>query len=133
LHWNTPSQRPSPTDWQMTSGGSGIGEQNHMKTFLCLFVVCVGVNLNAAAQANFSSLSAEPAMLRMAEHQSHASQTGMALVQNVLERTTSISVHGEKPLWESIQESPEVPLGDVARSFRAERAAAKRSTVIWTK
>jgi hypothetical protein len=104
-----------------------------MKKFLFPIVVCICCALGASAQnIGSSSANSEAQMFRLPEHPYHASQAGMGPTQDVMERSPSISVHGERPMWEVIQAAQEAPLGDTARLIRAEHANAKKATRVWS-
>jgi hypothetical protein len=70
-------------------------------------------------------------MLVMPEHPQHASQTPLAEEQDLRERSTYIYAQGERPAWEFMPAPPFVPIAGLARTVRAEHAAAKKAVVIW--
>jgi hypothetical protein len=104
-----------------------------MKNFLFLLVVCLFCASGAFGQSGLVGgvLNTQAQMFTMPEHPQHASQTGMAEEQNILEHSNSTWGHGERPLWELMPEPPFVSLGDVARSYRQEHASAKKASKVW--
>lgn len=97
-----------------------------MKTLLFAFVF-----LGATAAFGQGSISSQAAPIQMAEHPLHASITPMAcerpLVGGAADNYTYAK--GEQPLWEFGPVSQPVPLGDVARAYRKEKAAKKAEIV----
>ena len=104
-----------------------------MKKFLFPFVVCICCAAAASAQnIGGSAANSEVQMFRLPEHPHRASQAGMGQTLDVMERSQTIAVHGERPVWEMVQLAPEAPLGDTARALRAEHANAKKANRIWS-
>ena len=104
-----------------------------MKNLLFPFVVCVCCALSASGQSlGRGSMSAQTQMLMMPEHPERALQTPMAQERNILERTQVVIGHGQRPLWEAMEAPTVTPLGDIARTLRAEHAAAKKARLVWT-
>jgi hypothetical protein len=67
------------------------------------------------------------------EHQSRAVSHSMSAEQNLLGVNSLTSAQGEMPLWEAPALSHEVPLGDIARTFKKEHATAKKARLILDK
>jgi len=101
-----------------------------MKNFSLLFVVCVCCVAGANGQVA-GALNSQVQVITMPYHTEHASQTGLATGQNLLERSGGSYAKGERPLWEVYELAPEAPLGDAAREARKEHATAKKATKIW--
>jgi hypothetical protein len=101
---------------------------------LLLSLVAMWVFCGAAfAQVGGSPANGQAQMLTIAENRVHASQTGMAEPQDLLERSGNTAAQGERPLWEFMPPKPAgPPLGDVARELKKEHEAAKKATIIWT-
>lgn len=108
-----------------------------MKKCLFLLGLCAFSAAGASAQLlgptyGPSLLNSEPQMFTIPDHPQHAVQTPLAQEQDLLERSTYIYAHGERPLWEVMPPPPPgPPLGDVARSFREEHAILRKSRKIW--
>lgn len=99
-------------------------------TLFAAFVLCCAAS--AFGQVAASSISSQPSMVVMAEHNEHASQHDMAREQNLFGFTSPYSyAQGEQPLWEFPSDKPVTPLGDIARSLRKEHETAKKAEVIW--
>jgi hypothetical protein len=67
----------------------------------------------------------------MPGHPERAYQQSMASEQVLLEQTAYVSGKGERPLWEVAPMWHAVPLGDVARALKKERATAKKAEIVW--
>lgn len=107
-----------------------------MKSLLFVSVaVCLFCVVRADGQSVGATLSSQPQVFHMADHSQRASQQPMGQGVNLMERSGSMSDHGEMPLWEAMQNAPSAPvtpLGDAARELRKEHAAAKKANVIWS-
>jgi len=103
-----------------------------MKTLLSVFVVCLLGCVGAMGQVAMSAMNGQPQMLVLPDYAQHASQTGMAQAQDLMEQSGSSSAHGERPLWEFMPEPHITPLGDSARVVRKEHAKAKKAVVVWS-
>jgi hypothetical protein len=91
-----------------------------MKTILCtLCFLCA----TAAFAQNAGVLSNIPQPMTMAEHDQHATQHPLAQETSLLDTAVYTYAKGEVPLAELGSIQPEIPLGDVARAFRKQRAA----------
>ena len=99
-----------------------------MKTGLFLF--CVLCATTALAQSGGAALSGEVQVFQMPSHEHRATQQTMAQEQSLLENSNSLSVQGERPLWEVQPLAPKVPLGDIARELRKEHESAKKADFI---
>ena len=102
-----------------------------MRNLVFLSVVLAFSAAAAFGQNAGNVLSAQPSVFTIPDHPQHASQTGMAREQNILEHSESVSGHGERPLWELMPEQPLVCLGDVARAYRQKHAMNKKANVVW--
>lgn len=104
-----------------------------MTKYLFLAIALTGCSVAASAQASLpmNVMNAQTTMLVMQEHPQHASQTGMAREENILEHSEPVVERGERPLWEVMPPPAFVCLGDAARSFKTEHLSAKRASVVW--
>ena len=88
-----------------------------------------------AAFGQAGSISSQAAPLQMADHPEHASLTPMAcehpLVGGAADNYSYAK--GEQPLWEFGPVSKPVPLGDIARANRKDRAADKKAEIKFEK
>ena len=99
-----------------------------MKTVLCaICLLCASSAFGQAAGA--ATLSGQPQSYAFDSHVLHASRVPMAQEQDLNGGSAITIAQGERPLWEVAQQKHEVPLGDVARAYRAQRAAEKKSTI----
>ncbi len=99
-----------------------------MKT--TIFVICLlCATTSAVAQAATSASQGQPQMLRMAENPLHASDHEMATEQSLLKPSAYSYAKGERPLSEFGPISQPVPLGDIARAYRAGHVLAKKAEV----
>jgi len=101
-----------------------------MKTTLfALFFLCAAA---AVGQSGVSSLSNEPQVFQIPSHPLRASQRAMQQEQTLLITSTYAYGRGDRPLWEfpaTASTAPsEIPLGDVARLLRNQRAFARKAT-----
>jgi len=103
-----------------------------MKNLVFLFVVCALCSVGAVGQVGGGTMNSQAHPLVMSGNPQHASQAAMSAEQSLIGRSTSISAHGERPLWEVMPEAPVVPLGDSARALKKEHAAAKKAVMIWS-
>ncbi len=68
----------------------------------------------------------------MTEHPEHAGNHTLAQEQNLRgDESPYTYAQGELPLSDFARASAAVPLGDVARRYREERASAKRAQTVW--
>jgi hypothetical protein len=99
-----------------------------MKTKILVFCFLFCVLFGTAAFAQVGSvLSGDIGPgISFTSHPSRAIQAPSTIEQNLLANSANMSGHGERPLWEFAQPKQEVPLGDIAREYRKQRAAAAR-------
>ena len=97
-----------------------------MKT--TIFVLCLLCATSALAQSA-SVIQNHVEMLRLPENPLHASQHEMGTQQSLLQSSSFSYAQGERPLWEFGPISQPVPLGDIARAYRAEHAKARKAEV----
>ena len=100
-----------------------------MKTTLfALFILC------AAGAFGQSVLSSQPQFNEPPSHPQHADTHALATETSLVGGGTYTYARGERPLWEFGSPLPEpTPLGDVARSFRKEKQAAKKAEIVFEK
>lgn len=101
-----------------------------MKTTLLIITI-----LCSAAALGQSSISNNPQPMRISGHPEHASQGTMATEHSLVGggASTYSYAQGERPLWEFGEIKEPIPLGDVARSVRKEKLAAKKAEIIFEK
>lgn len=95
-----------------------------------LFILC------AAGAFGQSSLSSQPQIIEPASHPLHSEAHGLATEHSLVGGGTYTYAQGERPLWEfgSPQPQPSLtPLGDVARSYRKEKQAARKAEIVLEK
>ena len=103
-----------------------------MKNFLFLFAVCAFSAVGAVGQVNGGVVfSAQPQVYTLADHPAYASETGILAEHSIMARSGSSYAQGERPVWEVMQLTPGIPLGDSARALRQEHAAAKKAVIVW--
>ena len=100
-----------------------------MKTILCAICLLCASTTAFGQSAGAATLSGQPQVYAFDGHPLHANRVPLAQTQDINGGFINVSAKGERPLWEVAQEKHEVPLGDVARAYRAERAAEKKSTI----
>jgi len=102
-----------------------------MKTVLLAFMILCA----ATALGQAGSISSQAVPLTFADHPQHASLGAMAcehpLVGGASDNYTY--AQGEQPLWEFGPVSVPTPLGDVARAYRKEKVAVKKSEIVFEK
>src|SRR5215469_15844496 len=106
-----------------------VRETHSMKiTILILILFCAAA---AFGQAQ-SGISSQPIITQFADHPEHASVTPMATEHPIVGGAPDnySYAHGERPLWEFGPVSEPVPLGDVARANRKDRAAVKKAEIV---
>jgi hypothetical protein len=107
---------------------------NLMKpTILVLGFLCFLCTTSAFGQtAPVLSNQAQP--VQMSDHPLHASEHSMATESSLLSTSTYSYAKGEIPISEFAGTlKPETPLGDIARSFRNERAATAKAVLVLEK
>jgi hypothetical protein len=92
-----------------------------MKT--TIFALCF-LCATAAFGQNAPVLSNNPQLTEVPDHPQHASQHAMGQESSLLGTSSYTYAQGERPLWEFGTDKHETPLGDIARAYRKERAAA---------
>jgi hypothetical protein len=97
------------------------------------FVLCMFAANSAHAQASAAVLSNTPQPLTMQDHVQHATQHAMAQESSLLNNFTYTYAKGEVPLAEVGSLPYEVPLGDIARSYRQEHKNAPKAVVKFEK
>ena len=102
-----------------------------MKNLVFLLVVCA-LSVGAVGQVGGGTMNSQAHALVMSGNPQHASQTAMSAEHTLMGRSTTISAHGERPLWEVMPEAPVVPLGDSSRAVRKEHVAAKKAVIVWS-
>jgi hypothetical protein len=103
-----------------------------MKITLCALVfVCLAGAAFGQSGIGSSGLSAEPVVYEFNTHQARAIQTEMGQPQEIMERSTNVSAHGTRPLWEMASPAYLTPLGDSARLLKKEHLTAKKAEIVW--
>jgi hypothetical protein len=105
-----------------------LGERSMKITVIALFIFCATI---ALGQSGVAVLNNQAQVVEMDSHPEHASQMSLAPEQNILGNSSSVSAHGERPLWELAPVKTEIPLGDVARMERKQHANDKKAPVVW--
>ena len=103
---------------------------NTMKnTLLLLMILCSGAALGQSVRSSY------PQPMQIAGNPAQATQGSMATEHALVGGgpSTYSYAQGERPLWEFGEPTPEVPLGDVARSARKEKLTAKKAEIIFEK
>jgi|SRR5579859_7911486 len=99
---------------------------------LVVMVVCAA----SACFGQAAAISSQPSPIQMTSHPQTAAQHSLAPEQSLVGGgpSTYAYAQGERPLWEFGPFSPPpVPLGDVARAVRKEKAAAKKAEFVFEK
>ncbi len=65
------------------------------------------------------------------DHSLRAEPHGLSAERDLRERGGVSMARGELPAWEVLNPAEEIPLGDVARNYRKQHAAAKRARIVW--
>jgi hypothetical protein len=100
---------------------------------ITLFAIFI---LYAASAFGQSSLSSQPQIIEPASHPLHAETHSLASEHSLVGGgpSTYTYAQGERPLWEFGSPLPEpTPLGDVARSYRKEKQAARKAEIVLEK
>ena len=102
-----------------------------IKLLVFCFFFWVLAGTAAKAQVGGTVLSNEiSGGLSFTSHSTRAAQRPTSDEQNLLGNSANLSAHGERPLWEFAQPKKEVPLGDIAREYRKQRAATVKKTAV---
>jgi hypothetical protein len=107
---------------------------NAMKiTFTTLVVLCFLSATAAFGQATVgaSALNSQPVVTEFASHPEHAAPHPMGQEQNLRERSGYVVAQGERPLWDVVQSSHRISLGEAARLLREQHANAKKAEIMW--
>jgi hypothetical protein len=103
-----------------------------MKTILAiLFILCA-----TAAFGQYSAISSQPQPVAVPDHPQHAEIHDMAQERPIVGGGAAAYTYaqGERPLWEfGPISAPPTPLGDIARTVRKEKLAAKKAEIIFEK
>jgi len=94
--------------------------------FVC-FALC------AASAFGQSALSSQPQIIQPPSHPLHAELHAMGAETALVGGGTYTYAQGERPLWEFGPPLPApatAPLGDVARAYRKEKAAARKAGIV---
>ena len=97
-------------------------------TLFLLLLICATAALGQTATVLQGPVQQQP--LQFVDHPLHASQHDLAQPQNILEHSDYAYAQGEQPLWQFGVAHEPVPLGDVARAYRKQRAAKKAQVVL---
>ena len=111
-----------------------MGKGRVMKNLL-VAVIIVG-SASAYGQTAASGVSSQVTPLQISDHPQHASYNHMACESPLVGGSPDAYSYakGERPLWEFGPVSlPPVPLGDVARAYRKDKATAKKAEVVLEK
>jgi len=65
------------------------------------------------------------------DHPMHASQGNLRPETSLLGNSNVTTAHGERPLSDFPDNTPQKSLGQIAREYRAEHASAERATRVW--
>ncbi len=100
-------------------------------TLLILLVFCTAAAFGQAA----ATISSQPQPAQFNDHPLHAEPHSMATQTPIAGGAVDGYSYekGERPLWEFGPIKQEVPLGDVARSYRREKQGLKKSEVVLDK
>jgi hypothetical protein len=101
---------------------------NLMKTTIS--ALCFLCFLCATAFGQATAISSTPQPMQMSDHVLHASEHAMAPESSLLSTSGYSYAQGERPLSEFGTPKQEVPLGDIARAFKKERAAAAKAAKV---
>jgi hypothetical protein len=93
-------------------------------TLFLLFLICTTAALGQTANV-LQGPNVQQQPVQFIDHPLHASQHDLAQPQNILEHSDYAYAQGEQPLWQFGVAYEPVPLGDVARAYRKQRAARK--------
>lgn len=101
-----------------------------MKTLLVVSCLLFTTAAFGQAAAGAYTLDSQPRAISVQSHPLTATAQPMGTSQNLLGTSGYTSARGERPLWEVAVKRVEVPLGDIARDLRKEKAAAKKATIV---
>jgi hypothetical protein len=105
--------------------------KNAMKiTLFALLILCTAAAFGQTA----GSISSQPQMVNIPEHVQHADRHDLAPERPLVGGDSYTYAQGERPLWEfGPMLPPPTPLGDVARSVRKEKLAARKAQIVLEK
>jgi hypothetical protein len=106
---------------------------NVMKATICALCFLGFFCATAAFAQNAPVLANIPQPLQMAEHAQHASEHSMAQESSLLGSSSYTYAKGEQPLADLGTLPYETPLGDIARAYRKEHAAAAKAMIVLDK
>lgn len=99
-------------------------------TLFTLLILCTAAAFGQTA----GSISSQPQMVAIPEHVQHADRHDLAQEQPLVGGASYSYAQGERPLWEfGPMVPPPTPLGDVARSVRKEKLAARKAEIVFEK
>jgi len=104
-----------------------------MKTiFLISLLLLLGVGAFGQC-CQFSSVPTPPmsSTVWMPDHSMHATRHALGAEYNLQEIGGVTMAQGEMPAWEIFRPVDETPLGDAARAYRKEHAAAEKARIVW--
>jgi hypothetical protein len=107
-----------------------IGKNAMKITLFALLILCASAAFGQAAGV----ISGQPQMVTIPEHVQHADHHDMAQERPLVGGESYTYAQGERPLWEfGSMFPPPAPLGDVARSVRKEKLAARKAEIVFEK
>jgi len=65
------------------------------------------------------------------DHSQRAERHGLGAEHDLRESSGVTMARGELAAWEVLSPAEETPLGDVARDYRKEHAAAEKARIVW--
>ena len=99
-------------------------------TLFALLILCTAAAFGQTAGV----ISSQPSMVSIPEHIQHADHHDMAQEHPLVGGESYTYAQGERPLWEfGPMVPPPTPLGDVARSVRKEKLAARKAEIVFEK
>ena len=99
-------------------------------TLFALLILCTAAAFGQTA----GSISSQPQMISIPEHVQHADHHALAQESPLVGGDSYSYAQGERPLWEfGPMLPPPTPLGDVARSVRKEKVAARKAEIVFEK
>jgi hypothetical protein len=100
-------------------------------TLLVLIILCSAAAFSQTATV--ASSVSQP--FHIPDHPMHASQGTMGTENSLVGGGpgTYTIAQGERPLWEFGPVTEPTPLGDVARAYRKEKAAARKAAIVFEK
>lgn len=104
-----------------------------MKTMLLVITLLLLLGVGAFGQCCQSSIGSAPmnSVWTAPDHSLRAERHGLAPERDLREAGGVTMAQGELPAWEVLSPAAEIPLGDVARDYRKEHAAARKARIVW--